>query len=144
MKSRIIEYAFYLLFWVCGTIYAKMEKTTVFEEERNINVMSFQDNLGVSKKAYNLGYVAPKEQAAKVESKADLPEKRIVKAKKKSNVVKVVDDQVTVELSDESDREELINLVQSMRVNSNNLQTLAKYVPIAELDNKAIATKIKV
>jgi hypothetical protein len=125
-----------------------MDKATVFQEEKSVNVMSFQDNLGVSKKTYNLGYIVPKEQSAKIDTKkVDLPKKQIASAKKKSNIIKVVDDQATTELSDESDREELINLVQSIRVNQANLQTLAKHLPIAELDNKAVnrtITQIKV
>ena len=137
MKSRIISYLFYFVFWMAGAIYARIEKPDIIRSAEYILVDNFNDK--------KESRPDPRDEYS-VKLTRHLPEVTIYAKKMPkegeddknakqnfSNVTELSD-----ENDDDSDRNSQINLMNEIEVINKSLETLANYLPIVEIDSEAI------
>ena len=138
MKSRIMTYLFYFVFWMAGAIYASIENTTITSDTKQMFELSFNDQ---AKNELNPQDLYPVKLTRHLPEKTiyamKLPEKGKDNTENQFESMNKTIDQ-SEELSDESDRSELINLISEIEVINKSLSNLTKYLPIAEIDSKAV------
>lgn len=132
----------YFTFWMIGLIYSSINKPVILEELKTSNSRSFESNLRIGEKVRNMEWGIPTQKLQEIEVVADLPRKTIATPKTKKKFVKEATE-LNSEQSDEVDLEHLIKLIEEIRDNHPNLQTIAKRLPIVEVDSRAIKRTIQ-
>ena len=133
-----MTYLFYFVFWMAGAIYASIENTTIESNAKQMFELSFNDQAKNELNPQDLYTVKLTRHLPEITIYAmKLPEKGKNNAKNQFESMDKTMDQ-SEELSDESDRSELINLIAEIEVINKSLSNLIQYLPIAEIDSKAV------